>query len=93
MTLRTPPTPLEDATLRLVLAHAAESDGWLDLTRISSRTGRMLSDVQRAVARLVRRKMLVVDPDAANTDRWLRFLVPGVKTGGAPTPPATDAVP
>ncbi|MHC5011900.1 MAG: hypothetical protein ACYTG6_13310 [Planctomycetota bacterium] len=29
-------TPLEDATLRYVLGHAHEADGWLDLTRIST---------------------------------------------------------
>jgi hypothetical protein len=68
-------TPLEDATVRFVLAHAAESDGWLDLTRISSRTARMLPDVRQTVQRLVRRGVLRVDESAPNTERWMRFVV------------------
>jgi hypothetical protein len=83
MTLRKPLTPLEDATLRFVLANAGEADGWLDLTRVCSRTARMLPDVQRAVARLVRRKLLAVDDSAPNTERWLKFVVP---TGVPPVP-------
>ena len=73
-----PLTHLEDATLRLVLAHAPEMDGWLDLTRVASNTGRMLPDVRQAVAKLERRDLLQIDGDAANTERWIRFLVPGV---------------
>jgi hypothetical protein len=95
MTTRAPLTPLEDATLRFVLANAGEADGWLDLTRVSSLTARMLPDVRRAVARLLRRGMLVVDDDAPNTDRWLRFVVPGVsdKASGAPRPVPREPVP
>jgi hypothetical protein len=78
-------TPLEDATLRFVLAHLTEADGWLDLTRVSSLTGRMLPDVQRAVARLLRRGMLSVDDKAPNTERWLRFVAPGA-TPASPSP-------
>jgi hypothetical protein len=85
MTLRKPLTPLEDATLRFVLANVGESDGWLDLTRVCSRTARMLPDVQRAVARLVRRKLLAVDDAAPNTERWLKFIAP---TGAPPVPDA-----
>ena len=80
-----PLTPLEDAALRYVLAHARESDGWLDLARISSDTGRMLVDVRQAVARLARRGLLSVDDAAPNTTRWIRFVIPAVEeaNGGA----------
>jgi hypothetical protein len=91
--IKSPLTPLEDATLRFVLAHAGESNGWLDLTRVCSQTARMLSDVQRAVARLRRRKLLVVDDEAPNTERWLRFLVPGVNVGKKTAPPVNEPVP
>jgi hypothetical protein len=84
-------TPLEDAALRCVLATAHEADGWLDLTRISSRTGRMLPDVRQAIARLVRRGLLELDDAAPRTERWLRFVVPGITAG--PTRPPTDAPP
>ena len=86
-----PLTPLEDATLRYVLAHGAESEGWLDLTRISSETGRMLSDVRLAVGRLKRRGLLTIDEGAANTQRWIRFQLPSVpepSRGPAPGTPA-----
>ena len=86
-----PPTALEDATLRLVLAHAGESDGWLDLTRICSKTARMLPDVRRAVARLARRGQLTIDESAANSERWIRFLLPGLESQPAATPPTTPA--
>ena len=80
-------TPLEDATLQFVLAHAAEGDGWLDLTGVCSRTGRMLPDVRDAVHALVRRRLLVLDDKARHTPRWMRFLLPApAKTG---TPPAS----
>jgi len=69
-------THLEDATMRFVLAHAPESDGWLDLTRISSNTGRMLPDVRQSVARLERRGLLTVDAGAENTERWIKFVLP-----------------
>ena len=85
------PTALEDTTLRFVLAHAGESNGWLDLTRISSQTARMLPDVRRAVARLARRGQLTIDEDAANTERWVRFLVPGLESAPAAAPPTTPA--
>jgi len=71
-----PLTPLEDAALRFVLAHGPESDGWLDLTRISSDTGRMLPDVRQAIARLVRRGLLALDEKAPHGERWLRFVLP-----------------
>jgi hypothetical protein len=71
----TPLSPLDDATLRYVLAHAGEGDGWLDLTRISSATGRMLPDVREAVQRLVRRRLLILDDKAAHTPRWMRFAL------------------
>lgn len=77
-----PLTPLEDATLRFILGSLTEADGWLDLTRICSRTGRHLSDVRQAVARLVRRRMIEVDAQAGTSERWLRLTAVG---GGAPT--------
>jgi hypothetical protein len=76
-------TPLEDAALRFVLAHAGESGGWLDLTRIASQTGRMLPDVRDAVNRLSRRRLLVLDEKAPHTDRWMRFVL-GAETSVAP---------
>jgi hypothetical protein len=82
-------TPLEDATVRFVLAHADEANGWLDLTRISSRTARMLPDIRQAVARLVRRGVLRIDEAAPNTERWMRFLVEGVTAREAGSPPRT----
>jgi DNA-binding IclR family transcriptional regulator len=72
-----PLTALEDATLRFILGSLGESDGWLDLTRICSRTGRHLGDVRQAVARLVRRRLISVDERAGTTERWLRFVAPG----------------
>jgi hypothetical protein len=71
-----PLDPLEDSTLRTVLAHAGEGQGWLDLTRICSATGRMLPDVRAAVHRLVRRRLLVLDDKAPHTRRWMRFDLP-----------------
>jgi hypothetical protein len=70
---QTPLSPLDDATLRYVLAHAGEGQGWLDLTRVSSSTGRMLPDVRESVERLVRRRLLILDDKAAHTNRWMRF--------------------
>ncbi len=64
---------LEDSALRFVLAHAGEGDGWLDLTRICSATGRMLPDVRDAVHRLARRRLLILDDKAPHTMRWMRF--------------------
>jgi hypothetical protein len=69
-------TPLEDAVLRTVLATAGEGDGWLDLTRACSATGRMLPEVREAVHRLVRRRLLALDDKAPHTMRWMRFVLP-----------------
>jgi hypothetical protein len=80
-----PLTPLEDATVRYVLAHAGEGDGWLDLTRICSQTGRMLPEVRDAVLRLNRRGVLRLDDHAPHTNRWMRFVLP--------KPPAVPAAP
>lgn len=87
-----PLTPLEDATLRLVLSTLEEAKGWLDLTRICSRTGRHLSDVRQAVARLVRRGLLALDPAAPSTERWLRFVAPGSTVEPAQRPDAGSPV-
>jgi hypothetical protein len=57
--------------LRSVLASAVEGKGWLDLTIVCSRTGRMLPDVRDAVHRLVRRRLLVLDDKAPHTPRWM----------------------
>jgi hypothetical protein len=84
-----PLTPLEDAALRIVLSTLHEANGWLDLTRISSRTGRHLGDVRQAVARLVRHGLLLLDESAPQTERWLRFLAPG----GEPAAPAPETSP
>ncbi len=75
-----PLSPLEDATLRYVLAHAGEGAGWLDLTRICSSTARMLPDVRESVLRLVRRRLLVLDEKAPHTPRWMRFQLPESST-------------
>lgn len=72
----TPLSPLEDAVLRNVLAMAGEGDGWLDLTRLCSMTGRMLPDVREAVHRLARRRLLFLDEKAPHTPRWMRFVLP-----------------
>ena len=79
-----PLTPLEDATLRFVLANAHESEGWLDLTRVCSRTARHLVDVRQTVARLVRRGLLKVDDAAPNSERWVRFVLGAGAPGQAP---------
>jgi DNA-binding IclR family transcriptional regulator len=81
-----PLTPLEDATLRFILSSLAEADGWLDLTRICSRTGRHLGDVRQAVARLVRRRLIDVDERAGTSERWLRFAAPGSASEPSPDP-------
>jgi len=84
-----PLDPLEDATLRYVLAHAGEGQGWLDLTRICSSTGRMLPDVRQAVHRLVRRRLLILDAKAPHTLRWMRFDLPPTPN---PTPTPQEPV-
>jgi predicted transcriptional regulator len=76
MALKKPLTPLESATLATITDTYHESDGWLDLTRVCSRTGRHLVDVRQSVARLVRYGLIVVDAEAPNTDRWLKFEFP-----------------
>jgi hypothetical protein len=90
---RAPLSHLEDATLRFVLAHASENGGWLDLTRVCSQTGRMLPDVRQAVARLVRRGHLATDGSAANTERWVRFVLPGAASAPATPPVAPTPAP
>lgn len=82
-----PLTALEDATLRFVLSTLGEARGWLDLTRVCSRTGRHLDDVRQAVARLVRRRLIGLDESAPHTERWLRFVMPGAEAATS----ATDA--
>lgn len=80
------PTPLssfDEAVLRNVLALAVESKGWLDLTMVCSRTGRMLPDVRDAVRRLVRRRLLALDDKAPHTPRWMKFVLP---EGALPEP-------
>jgi hypothetical protein len=80
-------TSLEDASLRYVLAHAGEGQGWLDLTRICSATGRMLPEVHDAVMRLARRRLLVLDDKAPHTPRWMRFSLPEAPAPAAPREP------
>jgi hypothetical protein len=81
-----PLTALEDASLRFILGSLGESNGWLDLTRICSRTGRHLGDVRDAVARLARRKLILVDESGPSTERWIRFAAPGTELTSAPRP-------
>lgn len=76
-----PLSTFDDAVLRSVLASAVEGKGWLDLTIVCSRTGRMLPDVRDAVHRLVRRRLLLLDDKAQHTPRWMKFILPE-----APTP-------
>lgn len=71
-----PLTALESATLNTIIETHEESEGWLDLTRVCSRTGRHLSDVRQAVARLSRYGLVIVDEEAPMTERWLRFELP-----------------
>ena len=74
--MRKPLTALEDATLRTIIATKDESDGWVDLTRVCSRTGRHLADVRQAVARLLRYGLIVEDEHAPDTERWIKFSLP-----------------
>ena len=80
-------TSLEDSTLRYVLSHAGEGQGWLDLTRVCSMTGRMLPDVHDCVLRLVRRRLLLLDEKAPHTARWMKFSLPEVQTPSATREP------
>lgn len=83
-----PLSTFDDAVLRTVLASAVEGKGWLDLTMVCSRTGRMLPDVRDAVHRLVRRRLLLLDDKAPHTPRWMKFVLPEPST-----PPAVDHSP
>ncbi len=74
--MRKPLTALEDAAMRTIVATQDESEGWLDVTRICSRTGRHLADVRQAVARLVRYKLIHIDEKAPNTERWIKISLP-----------------
>lgn len=76
-----PLTPLEDATLRTILATRDESEGWLDLTRVCSRVGRHLADVRQAVARLARYGVIEVSDTSPSTERWIRVSLPGETLG------------
>ena len=71
-----PLTALEAATLSTILDTREEFDGWLDLARVCSRTGRHLSDVRQAVARLARYGLIRVDDEAPMTNRWIKFELP-----------------
>ena len=74
--MKKPLTPLESATFNTIVDTQHESDGWLDLTRVCSRTARHLGDVRQAVARLVRYKLIAIDGQAPNTERWIKFSLP-----------------
>jgi hypothetical protein len=74
--MKKPLSHLESATMSIIADTLHEHDGWLDLTRICSRTGRHLIDVRQAVARLVRYGALAIDEQAPNTERWLKFSIP-----------------
>jgi hypothetical protein len=76
MASKKPLTPLEAATFSTIVDTLHESDGWMDLTRVCSRTARHLVDVRQAVARLVRYGLIEVDAEAPNTERWLKFRLP-----------------
>lgn len=78
---------LEDSTLRYVLTHAGEGQGWLDLTRVCSTTGRMLPDVRDAVMKLARRRLLLLDEKAPHTARWMKFSLPETPRPTAPREP------
>ena len=71
-----PLTPLESATFSLIVDTYHESEGWLDLTRVSSRTARHLVDVRQAVARLARYGLIEVLDTAPDNERWLKFRLP-----------------
>jgi hypothetical protein len=76
MAVKKPLTPLESATFATIVDTYHEADGWLDLTRVCSRTARHLVDVRQSVARLVRYGLVSVDETAPNTERWLKFVLP-----------------
>ena len=70
-----PLTPLETATFNTIVDTHHESDGWLDLTRVCSRTARHLVDVRQAAARLARYGLVHID-ERAEDERWLKFSIP-----------------
>jgi hypothetical protein len=73
--MKKPLTPLETATFNTILDTQHESDGWLDMTRVCSRTARHLVDVRQAAARLARYGFVVID-ERAEDERWLKFSIP-----------------
>jgi len=75
-----PLTALESATLSTIVDTQHEHDGWLDLTRISSRTARHLVDVRQAVARLSRYGLIHVDATSPDDERWIKFSLPAGAT-------------
>lgn len=77
MPAKKPLTPLESATLSAIVDTYHEADGWLDLTRVSSRTARHLVDVRQAVARLARYGLVEIVETAPDNERWLQFRLPG----------------
>ena len=78
MIMKKPLTALESATLATIVDTQHEHDGWLDLTRVSSRTARHLTDVRQAVARLARYGLVEVEDTAAVDERWLKVRLPEV---------------
>jgi hypothetical protein len=73
--MKKPLTPLETAAFGTIVDTLHESDGWLDLTRISGRTARHLVDVRQACARLARYGLVSID-ERAEDERWLKFSLP-----------------
>ena len=73
--MKKPLTALESATLATIVDTQHEHEGWLDLTRVSSRTARHLVDVRQAVARLARYGLVEIE-ETAPDERWLKIRVP-----------------
>jgi len=73
--MKKPLTPLETAAFNTIVDTHDESEGWLDITRISSRTARHLVDVRQACARLARYGFVTIE-ERAEDERWLRFSIP-----------------
>jgi hypothetical protein len=74
--MKKPLTALESATLATIVDTQHEHEGWLDLTRVSSRTARHLADVRQAVARLSRYGLIHVDSTSPDDERWLKISLP-----------------
>lgn len=74
--MKKPLSALESATLATIVDTQHEHDGWLDVTRVSSRTARQLGDVRQAVARLARYGLVIVDDSSDINDRWLKISLP-----------------